>query len=83
MDLPTLMGHIENDNFADPQLLFDGNYNCTAEGKAGGFVVNPGPNGTVDVSCVSQLPMYLECGTPCPPSTQVGGKCPFGYTRRC
>ncbi|KAL8704763.1 MAG: hypothetical protein Q9225_008066, partial [Loekoesia sp. 1 TL-2023] len=51
VNLPDLIQHIGNDNFADPQLLFDGNYNCTAEGKAGGYVVNPGPNGTVDVSC--------------------------------
>ena len=83
IDLSTLMQHVGQDSWADAQLLFDGSYNCTAAGLAGGKIVNAGANGTVDVGCVSQLPMYLECGTPCPPSTQVGGICPFGYTKKC
>ncbi|KAL9601659.1 MAG: hypothetical protein Q9219_002379 [cf. Caloplaca sp. 3 TL-2023] len=81
--LSELMEQIGNQGWAEPQLLFDGNYNCTAAGKAGGTIVNPGRNDTVDVGCVSQLPMYLECGTVCPTEVLVGGKCPFGFTRRC
>ncbi|CAO1598374.1 hypothetical protein XANCAGTX0491_002143 [Xanthoria calcicola] len=80
IDTFTLGDHIMNDSWADAQLLFDGNYNCTAAGNAGGAIVNEKPNnGGIDVSCVSQLPMYLPKGSQCPPSTQVGGKCPFGY----
>ena len=58
IDTFTLGGHIVNDAWADAQLLFDGNYNCTAAGNAGGAIVNEKPNdGGIDVSCVSQLPM--------------------------
>ncbi|KAL8757249.1 MAG: hypothetical protein Q9199_002357 [Rusavskia elegans] len=58
IDTFTLGGHIVNDGWADAQLLFDGNYNCTAAGNAGGAIVNEKPdNGGIDVSCVSQLPM--------------------------
>lgn len=58
IDTFTLGGHIVNDRWADAQLLFDGNYNCTAAGNAGGKIVNEKPNnGGIDVSCVSQLPM--------------------------
>lgn len=57
MDISTLVTHVQNDHWADEQLLFDGGYNCTAEGKAGGMVVSQLPDGAVDVSCVSQLPM--------------------------
>lgn len=58
IDTFTLGGHIVDDGWADAQLLFDGNYNCTAVGNAGGAIVNEKPNnGGIDVSCVSQLPM--------------------------
>lgn len=58
IDTFTLGGHIVNDGWADAQLLFYGNYNCTAVGNAGGAIFNEKPNnGGIDVSCVSQLPM--------------------------
>ncbi|KAL8854444.1 MAG: hypothetical protein Q9221_000714 [Calogaya cf. arnoldii] len=54
----TMGGHILNDAWANAQLLFDGSYNCTAAGNAGGKIVNEKPdNGGIDISCVSQLPM--------------------------
>ncbi|KAL9628545.1 MAG: hypothetical protein Q9204_005823 [Flavoplaca sp. TL-2023a] len=74
-----LAEHISNDRWGDAQLLFDGGYNCTAAGNAGAAIVNEKPDGGIDFSCVSQLPMYLPRNTPCPPSTPVGGVCPFGY----
>ena len=41
-------------------VLFDGAYNCTLEGKAGGgLVIHVNADGTLDVSCLSVLPMYL------------------------
>ncbi|KAI4178689.1 MAG: hypothetical protein LQ346_007364 [Caloplaca aetnensis] len=70
--------HLMNNDWADAQLLFDGSYNCTAVGNAGGAIVHL-PNNVTDVSCVSQLPMYLPKNSPCPTPIQVGGKCPFGY----
>ncbi|KAL9020084.1 MAG: hypothetical protein Q9185_002698 [Variospora sp. 1 TL-2023] len=77
--LRTLLDGV-NRGLADPQLLFDGNYNCTAAGWAGRSIVNRvGVVGGGDVACLSQLPMYLEKGTPCPTNVRVGGECPFGY----
>lgn len=80
MPLRTLLDNVLYHGWADPQLLFDGNYNCTAAGWAGAGIVNRvGEVGGGDVSCLSQLPMYLEKGTPCPTDVLVGGRCPFGY----
>jgi len=72
----------------DMPTLFDGAWNCTAEGKAGGGVVNINAGGgsggdgtgTLDMSCLSRLPIYLPCKTACPTSVLVAGKCPFGFT---
>lgn len=72
----------------DMPTLFDGAYNCTAQGRAGGSVVNvnagggsgEGGTGTLDMSCLSRLPIYLPCKTACPTSVLVDGKCPFGFT---
>ncbi|KAL9578835.1 MAG: hypothetical protein Q9212_005468 [Teloschistes hypoglaucus] len=81
--LPELMGKITDSGWADAELLFDGNFNCTAKGNAGGRIVFVGESGVVDASCISQLPMYLECGTKCPTNVVVEGKCPFGFDGRC
>lgn len=79
---------VYNSTVVDMPTLFDGAYNCTAEGKAGGAVVNTnvgaggdgnGP-GTLDMSCLSRLPIYLQCKDACPMSVRVDGKCPFGFT---
>jgi hypothetical protein len=62
--------------------LFDGAYNCTLQGAAGGGLAIVGADGTVDSSCASVLPMYLERGSSCPDGVkQVDGKCPFGFER--
>lgn len=80
--LRDLMQKIESLGWADSQLLFDGNYNCTIAGNAGrGIAILNG--GGVDVSCVSQLPMYLDCTTACPTQMLLDGKCPFGYWQSC
>ncbi|KAL8896959.1 MAG: hypothetical protein Q9207_007462 [Kuettlingeria erythrocarpa] len=39
--------HLMNNDWADPQLLFDGSYNCTAAGNAGGAIVHL-PNNVTD-----------------------------------
>ena len=61
-------------------VLFDGAYNCTLEGKAGGSAINFNANNSLDVACLSSLPIYLVKGSPCPAgAVQAGGKCPFGF----
>lgn len=57
IDKFALADHILNDGWGDAQLLFDGSYNCTAAGNAGAAIVNEKPDGGIDFSCVSQLPM--------------------------
>ena len=74
-----LLGQIETSNAYMP-VLFDGAYNCTLEGKAGGSAVNLNADGSLDVACLSLLPIYLAKGSSCPSAAvQVGGKCPFGF----
>ena len=66
--------------YADFPVLFDGAYNCTLEGKAGGSVMSFNADGTLDLSCMSVLPVYFSKKSSCPTDTvQVNGKCPFGF----
>lgn len=62
----------------DLPVLFDGAYNCTLAGRAGGSVVSLNPDGSLDMACLSVLPMYVGKGG-CPAgAVWVDGKCPFG-----
>lgn len=74
-----LLEYIETSNVFMP-VLFDGAYNCTLKGRAGGSAVNINAYGSLDMACLSSLPMYLSKGSSCPlGAIQVGGKCPFGF----
>ena len=74
-----MLAQIETSDVYMP-VLFDGAYNCTLEGKAGGSAVNLNADGSLDVACLSSLPIYLSKGSACPGgAVQVGGKCPFGF----
>lgn len=75
-----LLAYLEAATDAYMPLLFDGAYNCTLEGRAGGAAVFVDADGAVDVDCLSSLPIYLSKGSSCPPgAVEVGGKCPFGF----
>ncbi|KAL8682750.1 MAG: hypothetical protein Q9186_001261 [Xanthomendoza sp. 1 TL-2023] len=63
--------------WAPLSFLFDGGFNCTSEGRAGSSAVNFNFDGTLDLACVSQLPMYIGCGDICPVA-QDNGTCRFG-----
>ncbi|KAI4271584.1 MAG: hypothetical protein LQ337_005906 [Flavoplaca oasis] len=63
--------------WAPLSVLFDGAWNCTSEGRAGSSAVNFNYDGTLDLACVSQLPMYTNCGDMCP-TTRSNGSCLFG-----
>lgn len=63
--------------WAPLNVLFDGAYNCTKKGKAGTTDVQFTFNGTLDISCISQLPMYISCSENCP-EPYINGTCPFG-----
>ena len=80
-----LLTQAVDNQWVDLKVLFDGNYNCTAAGNAGGDLLNVMPDGSLDVSCLSQLPIYLPCRpkATCPTSVLVDGKCPFGYDGSC
>lgn len=72
--LDTIIGY----GWAPLDVLFDGGYNCTAEGRAGSSAVNFNYDGTLDLACVSQMPMYLNCGDMCPTKPNNNDTCPFG-----
>ena len=67
---------IVNNNWAILEVLFDGSFNCTSAGKFGDSVVNFNWDGTLDIACISQMPIKIVCGTECP-SALVNGTCPF------
>lgn len=71
-----------NQNWAILEVLFDGSYNCTLEGKFGSSVVNFNWDGTLDIACISQLPQVIGCGISCPVPL-VNGLCPFGSPAFC
>lgn len=56
-----LLQDIVDNQWAPLNVLFDGAFNCTAKGKAGTTDVQFTFNGTLDVSCISQLPFYNGC----------------------
>ena len=70
---------IVNNKWAPLNVLFDGGFNCTASGKAGSSDVQFNFDGTLDIACISQLPIYISCDEACP-SPYVNGSCPFGNT---
>ena len=63
----------------DLGVLFDGAYNCTLAGLAGGSVVSLKADNSLNVACLSVLPMYIDGDCP-EGATLVNGKCPFGHT---
>ena len=63
--------------WAPLNVLFDGAFNCTMEGHAGTNNINFNYDGTLNVACISQLPMLLGCSGTCP-SPLINGTCPFG-----
>lgn len=61
----------------DLPVLFDGAYNCTLAGQAGGSVVGLNADSSLNMACVSVLPMFVKSGCPAG-AVYVDGKCPFG-----
>ena len=66
-----------NKQWAPLNILFDGAFNCTAEGHAGTNNINFNFDGSLNVACISQLPMLTGCNAPCP-SALINGTCMFG-----
>jgi len=79
-----LKGQLESQGWANMLELFDGSFNCTNRGWTGqSDLLHIGFDGTLDTSCISQLPLLVPCGAPCPVALSDGGKCPFGNNRDC
>ena len=78
-----LMESIESFGWANIPTLFDGSYNCTAAGRAGTAAkILPLFDGSLDVACISSLPIYMPCGSNCPDKLE-DGSCPFGFKEEC
>ena len=69
-------------NWAILQVLFDGSYNCTSRGNFGNSLVNFNWDGTLDIACISQLPIKLPCGGLCPVDL-INNACPFPANDKC
>ncbi|KAL8982836.1 MAG: hypothetical protein Q9177_005154 [Variospora cf. flavescens] len=75
--LPTeMVEKIYTYNWAPLDIIFDGAFNCTAGGYAGSSAVTFNYDGTLDLACISQLPMYINCGEMCPVAL-INETCPF------
>ena len=75
-----LLHEIVDKEWAPLNILFDGSYNCTAAGKSGSGDINFNWDGTLDISCISQLPMKIGCRDYC---ELVNGTCPFLQDQNC
>lgn len=83
IDPPDLISSITTQGWANMPTLFDGSFNCTADGRAGApDLTKIFFDGTLDVSCISQLPIYVPCGSNCPQKLE-DGTCPFGFKDDC
>ncbi|KAL8970640.1 MAG: hypothetical protein Q9197_003707 [Variospora fuerteventurae] len=63
-------------DWAPLDIIFDGAFNCTAGGYAGSSAVTFNFDGTLDLACISQLPIYIGCGEMCPVAL-INETCPF------
>ena len=72
-----LISQVQGTLEVDLPTLFDGAYNCTFAGQAGGSVVSLQADNSLNVACLSVLPMYIKGDCP-EGATKVEGKCPFG-----
>ncbi len=80
MDPYNVLKLIEGNQWADLPTMFDGAYNCTSKGfvEPLNSVVHLLADGTLDMSCLSALPVYITKASICPiGAVQVNGTCPF------
>ena len=70
-------------DWANLPLFFDGAFNCTAYGQLNNpQLVHVNFDGTLDISCISRLPIQIPCGAPCPQAA-ADGSCPFPFDADC
>ncbi|KAL8836464.1 MAG: hypothetical protein Q9170_002897 [Blastenia crenularia] len=82
-DLGTVLPQIKDSGWANLPLLFDGAYNCTKYGQvANPQIVHVNFDGTLDVGCISRLPIQIPCGDQCPEAL-IDGNCPFPRDADC
>lgn len=65
--------------WAAPEIMFDGGFNCTWQGRAGNPTLSVLDQGQVDFSCISQLSQRKNCNAPCPAGSWLlnGKDCAF------
>lgn len=74
---------IRDANWANLPLLFDGAWNCTFYAQVENpQMVHVNYDSTLDLGCVSKLPMKIPCGTECPQKAS-DGSCPFAFDADC
>ena len=79
-----LLHRIVRDDWSTLVALFDGAFNCTSSGNAASdqpFSIKV--DGTIDLSCVSQLSMCGGCGDDACMVPLINGKCPMSNCPSC
>lgn len=79
-----LINLTSSEGWADMEALFDGAFNCTSNGWADSpsDLVHFNFDGSIDMSCLSKLPMKIECGQECP-LPAADGSCHFPFNEAC
>ena len=80
-DTLNMLLDIVNNEWAALNVLFDGSYNCTAEGHDSIESVRFNFDGSLNIACTSQLKHLIGCRDFCPPLEN--GTCPFRVTDTC
>lgn len=75
-----LMNDVTN-GWSTLPAIFDGGYNCTAAGKSGTTPFAFQNDGSIDLSCMSQVQFCIACGSPCPVDL-INGVCSFPPCRK-
>ena len=79
-----MLKKMSDNSWANLQLLFDGAFNCISSGRAKAIdLVNiDAASGSLDVSCISKLPIYMACGAICVKKA-ADGSCLFQEGPSC
>ena len=71
----SVMKTIANNNWASQQTLYQGALQCAADGKFGADLVNIAADGTLDLTCLSQLTACFDASYIV--TCDLNGKCPI------
>ena len=80
-----MLENIISQQWGNLDIILDGSFNFTWQGRTGSVAIDLDPNGNLDFSCISQLPIKRACSVePCFSGSYMNGStCPFEKVERC